>query len=76
MLVSRGIFDDEDLFRLVRASPRKLTSLLNLEVFLMEGFDRAESIEEFKNRVNSLTEKLNKTDKNRTQASSESVRVA
>ena len=30
----------------------------------MAGFDKAESLEEFKHRLNSLTEKLNKTTRN------------
>jgi hypothetical protein len=42
----------------------------------MEGFDKAESLEEFKIRLNSLTEKLNKTEKNRGQKSNEDVGVA
>jgi hypothetical protein len=31
---------------------------------LMAGFDKAESLEEFKHRLNSLNEKLKRTDKN------------
>jgi hypothetical protein len=42
----------------------------------MEAFNNAESIEEFKHRLNSLNEKLNKTDKNRGQASNGTVTVA
>ena len=42
----------------------------------MEGLDKAESIEEFKHRLNSLTEKLNKTDKNRGKESNEIGTVA
>jgi hypothetical protein len=42
----------------------------------MEGLDKAESIEEFKHRLNSLTEKLNKTDKNRGQKSNETGTAA
>jgi exonuclease VII small subunit len=34
----------------------------------MEGFENVESFEEFKYRLNSLTEKLNKTSKNLNQA--------
>jgi exonuclease VII small subunit len=34
----------------------------------MEGFENVESFEEFKHRLNSLTEKLNKTSKNLNQA--------
>jgi hypothetical protein len=42
----------------------------------MEGFSNAESLEEFKNRLNSLTEKLNKTDKNMERASNKIKVVA
>ncbi len=42
----------------------------------MAGFSNSESSEEFKHRLNSLTEKLNKTDKNSQQASNKTVAVA
>jgi hypothetical protein len=42
----------------------------------MGTFNNAESIEEFKHRLNCLTEKLNKTDKNKGHASNGTVTVA
>ena len=42
----------------------------------MAGFSNAESPEEFKHRLNSLTEKLNKTTKNTDQTSHEIEAVA
>jgi hypothetical protein len=42
----------------------------------MADFNNAESIEEFKHRLDSLTEKLNKADKNSNQASNKTVVVA
>ena len=42
----------------------------------MEGFNKAKSIEHFKQRLNSLSEKLNKTDKIMDQTSNQTVTVA
>jgi hypothetical protein len=42
----------------------------------MEAFSNTESLEQFKHRLNSLTEKLNKTDKNRGQESNGTGTVA
>jgi hypothetical protein len=44
-----------------------------VEGFLMAGLNNVESPEEFKHRLNSLTEKLNKTDKNKDQAPNKTV---
>jgi signal transduction histidine kinase len=42
----------------------------------MGAFNNAESLEDFKHRLNSLTEKLNKTNKNTDQASHKIEAVA
>jgi hypothetical protein len=42
----------------------------------MAGFSNSESLEDFKHRLNSLTEKLNKTDKNSNQAPNKTKAVA
>ena len=67
ILGSQGIFHDECAFMYVWRVSR--------EVILMECFDKAESIDDFKQRLNSLSEKLNKTDKNKGQTSNVTVTV-